>query len=100
MDFYGINQYEESKKADGAIGEFRKFNMEKQMLVMLSDGCQPYDPTNYSGAYNKEMETLRRFYRVLQKYGFTFGGLEEIKILDGTHELYTKEETNGNDKER
>lgn len=99
-DFYGINQYEEPEKEDGMIEEFRKLNIEKQMLVMLSDGSQPYDPTNYMGEYNKKMETLRRFYRVLQKYGFTFGSLEELKILDGTHELYTKEETNGNGKER
>ena len=70
--------------------------MEKQMLVMLSDGSQPYEPIAYSGAYNKEMKTLRGFYRVLQKYGFTFGSLEEIKILDGTHELYTKEEKDDN----
>lgn len=100
LDFYGVDQYEESGKVKELIEEFRKLDMEKQMLIMLSDGSQPYEPTVYSGAYNKEMETLRRFYRVLQKYGFTFGSLEEIKILDGTHELYTKEETNGNGKER
>ena len=92
LDFYGVDQYEESGKVKELIEEFRKLDMEKQMLIMLSDGSQPYEPTVYSGAYNKEMETLRRFYRVLQKYGFTFGSLEEIKILDGTHELYTREE--------
>lgn len=100
LDFYGVDQYEDSEKTKELIEEFGKLDMEKQMLIMLSDGSQPYDPTVYPGAYNKEMETLRRFYRVLQKYGFTFGSLEEIKILDGTHELYTKEETNGNGKER
>lgn len=92
LDFYGIDQYEESKKSEGVIAEFRKMDMEKQMLIMLSGGCQPYDPTNYEGKYNKDMGVLRRFYKVLQKYGFTFGSLEEIKILDGTHELYTKGE--------
>lgn len=92
LDFYGIDQYEKSKKSEGIIAEFRKMNMEKQMLIMLSGGCQPYDPTNYEGKYNKDMGILRRFYKVLQKYGFTFGSLEEIKILDGTHELYTKGE--------
>lgn len=97
LDFYGTNQYEESKKVGAIIEEFRKLDAEKQMLIMLSDGCQPYDPTDYEGKYNNEMETLRRFYRVLQKYGFTFGSLEEIKILDGTHELYTKEEKNNDD---
>ena len=96
LDFYGVDQYEESEKTKEIIEEFGKLDMEKQMLIMLSDGSQPYEATVYSGAYNKDMGTLRCFYRVLQKYGFTFGSLEEIKILDGTHELYTKEEK-GND---
>lgn len=92
LDFYGVDQYEESDKTKAIIEEFRKLDMEKQMLIMLSDGSQPYDPTDYEGKCNREMGTLRSFYKVLQKYGFTFGSLEEIKILDGTHELYTKEE--------
>ena len=92
LDFYGVDQYEESDKTKAIIEEFRKLDMEKQMLIMLSDGSQPYDPTDYEGKCNREMGTLRSFYKVLQKYGFTFGSLEEIKILEGTHELYTKEE--------
>ena len=96
LDFYGVDRYEESEKTKEIIEGFGKLDMEKQMLVMLSDGSQPYEPIAYSGAYNKEMKTLRGFYRVLQKYGFTFGSLEEIKILDGTHELYTKEEKDDN----
>lgn len=91
LDFYGIPRYEESEKEKAAIEKFRDMDMEKQMLIMLSGGSQPYEPVNYLGTYNKDMGTLRNFYKVLQKYGFTFGSLDELKILDGTHELYTKE---------
>lgn len=91
LDFYGIPRYEEPEKEKAAIEKFGGMDMEKQMLIMLSDGSQPYEPVNNLGTYNKDMETLRSFYRVLQKYGFTFGSLDELKILDGTHELYTKE---------
>lgn len=91
LDFYGIPRYEEPEKEKAAIEKFRDMDMEKQMLIMLSDGSQPYEPVNNLGAYNKDMGTLRSFYKVLQKYGFTFGSLDELKILDGTHELYTKE---------
>lgn len=92
LDFYGIPRYEEPEKEKAAIEKFGDMDMEKQMLIMLSDGSQPYEPANNLGTYNKDMGTLRNFYRVLQKYGFTFGSLDELKILDGTHELYTKEE--------
>lgn len=93
LDFYGTDQYKDlENKTEGAMEKFRGMDMEKQMLVMLSDGSEPYDPTDYEGKYNGDMGTLREFYKVLQKYGFTFGSLEEIKILDGTHELYTREE--------
>lgn len=98
LDFYGLDQYKDPEnKTEGTMEEFRKMSMEKQMLVMLSDGSEPYEPANYEGQYNKEMGSLREFYKVLQGYGFTFGSIEELKILDGTHELYTKEEKDNDD---
>lgn len=66
-------------------------SQEKQMLISLSEASEPYEPTDYEGHYKDDMGILRDFYKILERYGFSFGSLEEMKILNGTHELYTKE---------
>lgn len=93
FEFYGVEEYggSEPEKTE-AIESFRKLDQEKQMLILLSGGSEPYDPADYYGHYNKEIKDLQDFYKVLERYGFAFGSLEEIKILNGTHELYTKTE--------
>lgn len=45
------------------------------------------------------MRQLRDFYKVLQRYGFSFRSMEEIKILNGTHECYVKEKENADETE-
>ena len=37
---------------------------------------------------------MRDFYKILERYGISFGSLEEMKILNGTHELYTQKGEN------
>lgn len=76
----------------GALEEFKSLDPEKQMLILLSGGSEPYEPVDYYGHYNRDLNDLRDFYKVLERYGFSFRSLEEIKILNGTHEYYTKEE--------
>ena len=94
-EFYGVEEYggSEPEKIE-AIENFRSLNAEKQMLILLSSGSEPYEPMRYLGEYNSDLNNLRDFYKVLERYGFSFRSLEEIKILNGTHELYTKEENN------
>ena len=72
--------------------DFKKLDPEKQMLILLSSGSEPYEPMGYCGNYNSDLEDLRDFYKVLERYGFSFRSLEELKVLNGTHELYTKTE--------
>ena len=93
-DFYGISsEYEiKEEKKERILSEFKALTQEKQMMVMLSGASEPYDPTDYEGHYREDMEILRDFYKILERYGFSFGSLEEMKILNGTHELYTKED--------
>lgn len=95
-EFYGIdNEYEtKAEEKERILSEFKELNQEKQMLILLSGSSEPYDPTDYCGHYKDDMELLRDFYKILERYGFSFGSLEEMKILNGTHELYTKEEDN------
>ena len=69
------------------------------MLILLSGGSEPYEPVDYYGHYNRDLNDLRDFYKVLERYGFSFRSLEEIKILNGTHECYTKEEDNADETE-
>lgn len=93
-DFYGISsEYEiKEEEKERILSEFKALTQEKQMMVMLSGASEPYDPTDYKGHYREDMEILRDFYKILERYGFSFGSLEEMKILNGTHELYTKED--------
>lgn len=92
-DFYGIdNEYEtKEEEKERILSEFKALSQEKQMLILLSEASEPYEPTDYVGHYKNDMEQLRDFYKILERYGFSFGSLEEMKILNGTHELYTKE---------
>ena len=95
-DFYGIdNEYEtKEEEKERILSEFKALSQEKQMLVALSEAAEPYDPTDYEGHYKEDMKTLREFYKILERYGFSFGSLEEMKILNGTHELYTQKGEN------
>lgn len=80
------------------LSEFKALSQEKQMLILLSESSEPYEPTDYEGHYKNDMGTLRDFYKIIERYGFSFGSLEEMKILNGTHELYTKEADDAGEK--
>lgn len=92
-EFYGTrNVYEIKEEEKERIKkEFAEMSQEKQMLILLSRTAEPYEATDYYGHYKQEMRTLRDFYGLLQQMGFSFRSLEELKILNGTHELYTQE---------
>ena len=94
--FYGIeNAYEAKEEEKERIEkEFAEISQEKQMLILLTQTAEPYEATDYYGHYKKEMKHLRDFYGLLQQMGFSFRSLEELKILNGTHELYTQETEN------
>lgn len=89
---YGIEKVYEAKEEKERIEkEFAEISQEKQMLILLTRTAEPYEATDYYGHYKKGMKCLRDFYRLLQQMGFSFQSLEELKILNGTHELYTQE---------
>ena len=87
--FYGIeNAYEAKEEEKERIEkEFAEISQEKQMLILLTRTAEPYEATDYYGHYEKGMKCLRDFYRLLQQMGFSFRSLEELKILNGTHEF-------------
>ena len=94
--FYGIDNEYETKEEEKKriIAEFKVLSQEKQMMILLSGASEPYEPTDYEGHYKDDMETLRDYYKIIERYGFSFGSLEEMKILNGTHELYTQKGEN------
>lgn len=93
FEFYNVEEYgaSEPEKIE-TIENFKSLDTEKQMLILLCGGSEPYEPIKYGGEYNNDLNNLRDFYKVLERYGFSFRELGEIKILNGTHELYTKTE--------
>ena len=100
-DFHGIDGKYDAKSQEEqtrALSEFKALSQEKQMLILLSESSEPYEPTDYEGHYKNDMGTLRDFYKIIERYGFSFGSLEEMKILNGTHELYTKEADDAGEK--
>lgn len=99
-EFCGVEEYggSEPEKIE-AIENFKSLEPEKQMLILLSSGSEPHEPIGYYGNYNSDLNNLRDFYKVLERYGFSFQSLEEIKILNGTHECYVKEEENADETE-
>lgn len=94
--FYGIGNVYEAKEeeVERIKKDFAEMSQEKQMLILLTQTAEPYEATDYYGHYKKEMKHLRDFYGLLQQMGFSFRSLEELKILNGTHELYTQETEN------
>lgn len=100
FEFCDVEEYGASEpEKTGALEDFKSLDPEKQMLILLSSGSEPYEPMGYLGEYNSDLNDLRDFYKVLERYGFSFRSLEEIKILNGTHECYTKEKENANETE-
>lgn len=61
--FYGINNEYETKEEEKEriLSEFKALSQEKQMLILLSEASEPYEPTDYMGHYKNDMEQLRDF---------------------------------------
>lgn len=79
---------EEKKTADKIM---RNCSFLHQMLLMLNYKIDNSgDIWDWTGKYNDERgKSLLCAYRILERYGWSFKG-DEKKLLDGTHELYTK----------
>ena len=72
-----------------------KLSMTQQMLIYLHISLNQASDNicDYFGKYNKEKgKTLRVAHEILSKYGWSLANEDEQKVMDGTHELYVKEE--------
>lgn len=81
---------DEKEAADVKLKDLSVF---KQMLVMLNYSIDnARNIYHYNMHYNKEAaEKLKKSYEILEYFGFTLEEHEQ-QLLDGTHELYVKDE--------
>ena len=92
--FTGKDDYKASKEEkDIADDQIAKTGLMHQMLIQLDDAMDNVgDPLDWRCVYQAEKgEKLRQAFQILTKWGWSFEE-EEKSIIDGTHELYTKEE--------
>ena len=65
----------------------------QQMMAIALKGCAGIDLATYDGKYNVYgAETATVLVSALESFGFSFGEDEYYQVLDGSHELYLKEE--------
>lgn len=87
-------QWEEAdrKEADQKIQELSTL---QQMLICLNEAMDNADaPFDYNLRFTPNKgNNLLRAYEALEPYGWYFENEDEKKVLDGTHELYVKEES-------
>lgn len=91
-DFMACGDYYKLSSEDcAAVDEKVKgLSVIHQMLIMLHEEVKNVSTYSYGTTYNKEKaEMLVSFYSLLERYGWSFEDEEEA-ILNGTHELYTK----------
>lgn len=91
-EYYGASE-EEREAAKKKVNELSVY---KQMLVLMPAACQHQELVDYNGFYKKDSgEALKALYEVLMLYGFSYESDEEEQLVNGTHELYIKQEGKG-----
>ena len=83
------------------IEEYKEFvgqkKLSEQLLIYLSYAWRIYDPVDNDGSYDADDgDKLLLTYQALNTlYGFRFSDPELLKVINGTHEKYVKEEEDG-----
>lgn len=92
--FTGTSDYEASREAkDEADDKISKLHLMHKMLISLDYAMDNVgDLMDWRCRYNdSKADLLTKAFKILKKWGWSFED-EEKSILDGTHELYAKEE--------
>ena len=83
----------EADKAEEAKKKVDKLGMFAKMLCLLSVSSNGKSIVDYTGHYDKRSgETIKRFCKILEKYGYSHSSEEEKAIVYGTSELYVVED--------
>lgn len=82
---------EEEKK--DAAERIDNLSVAELTLITAYNGTESLDLSEWTGDFNeRNAEILKEFYTVLMMYGFTYNSDDEVKLLNGTHDLYTETE--------
>lgn len=93
--FIGKPKYQCSKEeSEEALKKKKSLKLLHQMLVVMNFAMDDIgDIYDWQGIYNVEIgQKLTKCYEILKRYGWSFKDEAEQRILDGTHDLYTKTE--------
>lgn len=83
----------EADKAEEAKKKVDKLGMFAKMLCLASVSSNSLSIVEYTGRYNKNSgEAIKRFCKILEKYGYSHSSEEEKAIVYGTSELYVAED--------
>lgn len=84
---------EEEKK--DAAERIENLSVPELTLITAYNGTESLELSEWTGDFNKRSAgILKEFYEVLMMYGFTYSSDDEVKLLNGTHDLYTEAEIN------
>lgn len=92
--FTGKSDYEcTQEELDQANSRISTCGMIEQMLIMLNNSMSnSRDLFDWNGKFDSSIaDAMMQGYVILEKYGWSFEN-DETQIMDGTHELYVKEE--------
>lgn len=82
---------EEEKK--DAAEKIENLSVPELTLITAYNGTESFELSEWTGDFNERSAgILKEFYEVLMMYGFTYNSDDEVKLLNGTHELYTESE--------
>lgn len=92
--FIGKSSYDstEEEKKDAAE-RIENLSVPELTLITAYNGTEGLELSEWTGDFNKRSAgILKEFYEVLMMYGFTYNSDDEVKLLNGTHDLYTEAE--------
>ena len=90
-NYYDVKEEDKEKVRPQII----KMSMYEQMLCVLMGNALRTDLVDYYGKYKtEEAKKAMEIYEFLEQYGFCIEDDEQMQILNGTHELYIREEEN------
>lgn len=92
--FLGCEVYKADKEdLDSAEKKLEGLTLVQMLLCMVSAVVAEQDLMEWNYTYRRTTaEKVKKFYAVLEKYGFRFDSEEEKAVIEGTSDLYIKKE--------
>lgn len=90
----GKSSYDSTEEEKKDVAErIENLSVPELTLITAYNGTEGLELSEWTGDFNKRSAgILKEFYEVLMMYGFTYNSDDEVKLLNGTHDLYTEAE--------